>query len=281
GQYPPPKGAPAYPGLECSGRVIAVGPEVRGWSAGDEAAALLAGGGYAQQVAVPAGQLMPIPRGLSLIQAAALPEVACTVYSNVFALGRLQGGETLLVHGGSSGIGTFAIQLARARGARVAVTAGSAEKLAVCRELGAEICINYREEDFVERLSQATGGKGVDAILDIIGAKYLISNVAALATSGRLLIIGLQGGRQGELDLGVLLAKRASVHATSLRARPAAEKSRIVADVVAAVWPLVSSGAVRPVIHELFEMPNAAAAHRLLEQGGHVGKLVLTNPDFH
>ena len=276
GHYPPPPGASAYLGLECSGRVAAVGADVTGWAVGDEACALLAGGGYAARVAVPAGQLLPVPAGVSLVDAAALPEVACTVWSNVFMTAALAPGEWLLVHGGSSGIGTMAIQLAHAFGAHVAVTAGSAEKLEVCRSLGAEVLVNYRAEDFVEAVKAATDGAGVDVILDNMGAKYLARNIDALAAYGRLMVIGLQGGTRAELDLGVLLRKRASVAATSLRARPAAEKAAIVAAVREHVWPLVASGAVRPIVHARMPLAQAADAHRLLESSTHIGKVLLT-----
>ncbi|MBK6301548.1 MAG: NAD(P)H-quinone oxidoreductase [Actinomycetales bacterium] len=276
GHYPPPPGASAYLGLECSGRVAAVGADVTGWAVGDEACALLAGGGYAARVAVPAGQLLPVPAGVSLVDAAALPEVACTVWSNVFMTAALAPGEWLLVHGGSSGIGTMAIQLAHAFGAHVAVTAGSAQKLEVCRSLGADVLVNYRDDDFVEAVKAATGGAGVDVILDNMGAKYLARNVDALAAYGRLMVIGLQGGTRAELDLGVLLRKRASVAATSLRARPAAEKAAIVAAVREHVWPLVASGAVRPIVHARMPLAQAADAHRLLESSTHIGKVLLT-----
>jgi putative PIG3 family NAD(P)H quinone oxidoreductase len=275
GHYPPPPDAPPYPGLECSGVVAELGAGVSGWAVGDEVCALLAGGGYAERVAVPVGQLMPVPAGVDLVTAGGLPEVACTVWSNVFMTAGLRAGESLLVHGGSSGIGTMAIQLAVRAGARVFCTAGTAEKLARCRELGAEVAINYRDEDFVEWARAATDGRGVDVILDNMGAKYLPRNVAALAAGGRLVVIGLQGGRKGELDLGALLTKRASVTATSLRARPAAEKARIVAEVVANVWPGVADGSVRPVVDRVLRLSEAAAAHRLVEDGGHIGKVLL------
>lgn len=270
GNYPPPKGAPEYPGLEASGRISAVGDGVDGWQVGDEACALLGGGGYAERVAVPAGQLLPIPSGFSLVDAAGLPEVACTVWSNVFALAGLRAGESFLVHGGSSGIGTFAIQLAKARGARVLCTVGTEEKAQRCRELGADVAINYRTADFVEV------AKPVDVILDIIGAKYLQRNVDALGTNGRLMIIGMQGGARGELDIAKLVRRRAMVQATSLRARPLAEKTEIVADVRANVWPLIESGAVRPVVHRRIPISDAASAHRILEESTHVGKILLT-----
>ncbi len=276
GHYPPPPGAPEWLGLEASGAVTAVGDGVEGWAVGDEACALLAGGGYAERVAVPAGQLLPVPAGVSLVDAAALPEVTCTVWSNVFMLARLRPTETLLVHGGSSGIGTMAIQLARQIGATVAVTAGSADKLARCAELGATVLVNYREQDFVDVVREATGGRGADVVLDNMGAKYLGRNVSLLATNGRLVVIGLQGGRKAELDLGLLLSKRAAVLATSLRSRPADEKASIVASVVEHVWPLLTDGVVKPVIHERFPLDQAADAHRLVESSGHVGKVLLT-----
>src|SRR3954447_8326958 len=221
GRYPPPPGASEVLGLECSGVVSEVGEGVTGWSVGDEVCALLAGGGYAERVAVPVGQLLPRPAGVELATAAALPEVVCTVWSNVFMLAGLRAGEVFLVHGGGSGIGTMAVQLAVRAGARVATTAGSAAKLAFCRELGAEILVNYREEDFVEVVQGATGGHGADVVLDIMGAKYLARNVDVLATGGRLVGIGMQGGTKAELDLGALMRKRASIAATTLRSRPA------------------------------------------------------------
>ncbi|MER7461859.1 NAD(P)H-quinone oxidoreductase [Streptomyces sp. NPDC097981] len=276
GFYDPPPGASRYPGLECSGRIAAVGPGVSGWAAGDEVCALLSGGGYAERVAVPAGQLLPVPAGVDLITAAALPEVVCTVWSNVFMVAHLRPGETVLVHGGSSGIGTMAIQLAKAVGATVAVTAGGPEKLSRCKELGADILIDYREQDFVEELRAATGGAGADVILDIMGAKYLARNLDALAVNGRLAVIGLQGGVKAELNLGALLAKRAAITATSLRARPPAEKAAIVAAVREHVWPLVEAGRVRPVVHATVPMRDAAGAHRTMESSTHVGKLLLT-----
>jgi putative PIG3 family NAD(P)H quinone oxidoreductase len=276
GHYDPPPGAPPYLGLECSGRVAAVGDGVDGWAVGTAVCALLAGGGYAEQVAVPAGQLLPIPAGVDVVAAAALPEVTCTVWSNVFMLAGLRPGETLLAHGGGSGIGTMAIQLARHVGARVAVTAGSAEKLARCRDLGAEVLVNYREQDFVEAVRAATGGHGADVVLDLIGAKYLARNVEVLAPNGRLVVIGLQGGTKAELDLGLLLRKRAAVLATALRARPAEEKAAIVASVRENVWPLLESGAVRPVVDQVLPMAEAAEAHRVLESGEAFGKVVLT-----
>ncbi|MBO2464686.1 NAD(P)H-quinone oxidoreductase [Actinomadura violacea] len=269
GFYNPPEGASPYPGLEVSGRVAALGDGVTGLAPGDEVCGLLSGGGYAERVAVPASQLLPVPRGVDLVDAAGLPEVACTVYSNVFMLAGLRAGESFLVHGGGSGIGTLAIQLAKAAGATVACTVGSAEKAARCRELGADVVINYREDDFAER-------GPYDVILDVIGAKYLERNVGALATGGRLMIIGLQGGTKAELDINALLRKRALVHATALRSRPLEEKAEIVAAVREHVWPLLESGEVRPVVDRRVPMADAAAAHRLMEQSGHVGKILLT-----
>jgi putative PIG3 family NAD(P)H quinone oxidoreductase len=253
-----------------------LGEDVDAWAVGDEVCALLTGGGYAELVCVPAGQVLPVPTGVPLEDAAALPEVVCTVWSNVFMTANLLPGQTLLVHGGSSGIGTMAIQLAREVGARVAVTAGTADKLAACRELGAEVLVNYREQDFVEEVRAATGGAGADVVLDNMGAKYLARNVDVLATSGRLVVISLQGGTRAEVDLGLMLRKRAAVVATSLRGRPAQEKAAIVAAVREHVWPLVESGRVRPVVHSRRPLAGAADAHREMEASGHIGKLLLT-----
>lgn len=277
GKYDPPAGQPAWPGLECSGRIIELGTGVDGWTVGDEVCALLSGGGYAERVSVPAGQLLPVPVGMDLVTAAALPEVTCTVWSNVFMLAGLRPGETFLVHGGASGIGTMAIQLARHVGARVACTAGSAAKLAVCRELGATITINYRDEDFVAAL-QREAPSGADVILDNMGAAYLARNLTAIATNGRLAIIGFQGGTRAELDLGALMAKRAAVFSTSLRSRPAGEKATIVSSVRANVWPLVEAGIVRPVVDRTLAMTEASAAHQVMEAGEHVGKVLLVRP---
>ncbi|MBQ0891774.1 NAD(P)H-quinone oxidoreductase [Micromonospora sp. U56] len=277
GHYPPPPGAPAYPGLECSGVVAAVGPGVTGWEVGQEVCALLAGGGYAERVAVPAGQLLPVPAGVDLVDAAALPEVACTVWSNVVRLARLGRGETLLVHGGGSGIGTFAVQLGVALGATVAVTARAAKHDRL-RELGAAHTIDYREQDFVAEVRRVTDGRGADVILDIMGASYLGRNVAALADGGRLVVIGMQGGRKAELDLGALLAKRASVAATALRSRPLDDKAEIVRGVREQVWPLVEAGTIRPIVDRRLPMTEAAQAHRLVESNEHVGKVLLTTP---
>ncbi|PZG18814.1 NAD(P)H-quinone oxidoreductase [Nonomuraea aridisoli] len=268
GFYDPPPGTSPYPGLEVSGVVAEVGADVEQFKPGDEVCALLAGGGYAERVAVPWQQVMPVPERVPLREAAGLPEVACTVWSNVFMIGRLRKGETLLVHGGASGIGTFAVQLAKALGSHVVTTVGSAEKAERVRALGADEVINYREEDFADKVR-------ADVILDIMGAKYLAGNVKALKTGGRLVIIGLQGGRKAELDLGAMLAKRAAVHATTLRARPVDEKGVIVRSVVDNVWPLVGAGAVRPVVHAEVPMADAAEAHRMLDSGEHVGKILL------
>jgi putative PIG3 family NAD(P)H quinone oxidoreductase len=276
GFYPPPPGSSAYPGLEVSGTVSVIGADVTGWAVGDQVCALLSGGGYAEQVAVPATQLLPVPEGVSLVDAAALPEVVCTVWSNLFMTANLQVGQTVLIHGGSSGIGTMAIQLARAVGARIAVTAATSDKLEACRTLGAEVLINYREQDFVEVLAQATHGRGADVILDNIGAKYLARNVGALAVNGRLVIIGLQGGVKAELDISTLLRKCAAVIATSLRGRPLSEKAAIVAAVREHVWPLIETGEVKPVVHRAFPLAQAADAHRELEAGTSIGKVLLT-----
>jgi putative PIG3 family NAD(P)H quinone oxidoreductase len=275
GHYPPPPGAPEWPGLECSGTVAALGDGVEGWHVGDRVCALLSGGGYAERVVVPAGQLLPVPDGIDLVDAAALPEVVCTVWSNVFMAAGLRPDEVLLVHGGSSGIGTMAIQLARQVGARVAVTAGTPAKLEACRGLGAEITVNYREQDFVAEVKAATEGHGADVVLDNMGAKYLARNVDVLAPGGRLVVIGLQGGTRAELDLGVMLRKRAALIATTLRARPAQEKAAIVASVREHVWPLVADGLVKPVVHTRVPLAEAAEAHRLVESSEHIGKVLL------
>ncbi len=266
---------PAYPGLECSGTIAALGEGVAGWRPGEQVCALLAGGGYAEKVAVPAGQLLRVPQSTTLFEAAALPETVCTVYSNVFQGARLASGETLLIHGGGSGIGTTAIQLGKHAGAIVAVTAGSQEKLDACRELGADILINYREDDFVERLMEATGGHGADVILDIIGAGYLARNLAALAPDGRIANIGLQQGRTAELDLSLLMSKRGTIMSTTLRARPAEQKASIVEAVAANVWPLVDAGVIRPVIDRELPMRQAGEAHRIMTASSHTGKIVL------
>ena len=282
GHYPPPPGASEIIGLEVSGRIAEVGPGVTGWSVGQEVCALLAGGGYAERVVVPAGQVMPLPDGVDVHRAAALPEVACTVWSNVVMTAGLRAGHTVLLHGGASGIGTHAIQVARELGAKVAVTAGSAEKLALCRDLGADVLINYRDEDFVERIRERTSGVGADVILDIMGAAYLDRNIDALAPDGRLVVIGFQGGVKGELNLGKLLAKRAGVIATALRSRPVdgpSGKSTIVAEVLANVWPMIAAGRVRPMVGAELPIQDAADAHRLLESGEVTGKVLLRVAD--
>ena len=275
GRYPTPPGASPYLGLECSGTVRSVGADVTRWGVGDAACALLAGGGYAEQVAVPVETLLPIPEGVDLVTAGSLPEVACTVWSNLVMTAGLREGQTVLLHGGSSGIGTMAIQVCRALGARVAVTAGTAAKLDTCRSLGAEVLINYRECDFTEELRAATDGHGADVILDVVGGPYLGRNIDALATGGRLVIIGMQGGVKAEINLGLLLAKRAGVIGTTLRSRPLPEKATIVSAVREHVWPMIEDGRVRPVVHEVLPVSEAAAAHRLMESSAHIGKIVL------
>ncbi|HEY5841490.1 MAG TPA: NAD(P)H-quinone oxidoreductase [Mycobacterium sp.] len=277
GRYPPPPGASQILGMEVSGTVAAVGENCPQWQIRQEICALLAGGGYAEYVAVPAGQIMPIPAGVSLRDAAGLPEVACTVWSNLVLTANLEAGRTLLIHGGASGIGTHAIQVARALGANVAVTAGSAAKLDLCRELGADIVICYRDEDFVARINSETGG--ADVILDIMGAAYLDRNIDALAADGQLVVIGMQGGVKGELNIGKLIGKRARVIGTALRGRPLdgpAGKAAIVAAVVQSVWPMIADGRVRPVIGATFPIERAGEAHTLLDSGDVTGKVILT-----
>jgi NADPH2:quinone reductase len=279
GLYPPPPGASELLGMEVSGVIEAVGDDVEDWSPGQEVCALLAGGGYAEYVAVPAGQLLPHPVGLDLVDSAGVPEVACTVWSNLAMTAHLSEGQLLLMHGGASGVGSHAIQVARALGARVAVTAGSSAKLDFCRELGAEILINYRDEDFVERVREATDGSGADVIFDIMGAAYLDRNIDALATEGQLVIIGMQGGIKGELNIAKLLSKRAHVIGTTLRGRPTNgpnSKSEVVAAVRKAVWPMIADGRVRPVIGARLPIQDAGEAHRLLSSGEVTGKVVLT-----
>jgi putative PIG3 family NAD(P)H quinone oxidoreductase len=279
GFYPPPPGASDILGLECSGRIVALASDVAGWSVGDEVCALLSGGGYAELVAVPAGQCLPLPTGIDLVEAAALPEVGCTVWSNAVMIGGLQEGDSFLVHGGGSGIGTMAIQVADALGADpILCTVGGPDKAERCRELGADVVIDYRSEDFVDAARAATGN-GVDVILDIMGGAYLERNVDALAYDGRLVVIGLQGGATAELNLGTLLAKRAAVHATTLRGRPAEQKAAICTAVAEGLWPLIDSGAVRPVVDSVIPMDNAADAHRRVDSSLHMGKVLLTPPD--
>ena len=279
GYYPPPPGASELLGMEVSGVVAEVGDDVSEWSPGQEVCALLAGGGYAEYVAVPAGQLLPIPGGVDLQDAAGLPEVACTVWSNLALTAHLAQGQLILIHGGASGVGTHGIQVARALGARVAITAGSSAKLELCRELGAEITIAYHDEDFVARVHEATGGVGADVILDIMGGAYLDRNIDALASDGQLIVIGMQGGVKGELNLGKLVSKRARVIGTALRGRPVSGpsgKSAIVEAVTASLWPMIADGRVRPVIGARMPIQQAAEAHRLLSSGQVTGKIVLT-----
>jgi putative PIG3 family NAD(P)H quinone oxidoreductase len=277
GHYPPPPGSPPYPGMECSGRIIELGPEVTGWQVGDEVCALLSGGAYAEKVAVPQGQLLPVPDGVSLVDAAALPEATCTIQGTVYQMTHLTPGETFLVHGGAGGIGTFAIQIAKAEGCTVACTAGSREKLARCRELGADLAISYRDEDFTADVLEFTGWHGADVILDIMGASYLARNLDALASWGRLVLIATRGGGRGEVDLGLMMLKRATIVAATLRTRTTAEKAEVVAATREHIWPLISAGKVVPVIHAVLPMAEAAQAHRLLDDGSHIGKILLVN----
>ncbi|MFZ3416478.1 NAD(P)H-quinone oxidoreductase [Arthrobacter sp. 3Tela_A] len=276
GNYPVPPGAPEYPGLEVSGRVAAIGTGVEGLEVGADVVALLSGGGYAEQVAVPAGQVLPVPADMDLVTAAALPEVAATVFSNLFMAAGVREGEYVLIHGGAGGIGTMAIQLVAAFGAVPMVTASSPAKLELARSLGAKVLINYKEQDFVEEVRAATNGHGADVILDVMGAKYLQRNLDALAVEGRLVIIGLQGGTRAELDLNALMRKRCAVMGTTLRARPEAEKSAIMAAVGEYVWPLLKDGSVKPLVDRTFPLAEAAAAHEYFDSGQHTGKILLT-----
>ncbi len=277
GKYAPPPGASEILGLECSGTISSVGAAIGLDRIGEKVTALLAGGGYAQKVAVPVGQVMSVPSGLTLIEAAALPEVVCTVWSNLDMVANLSEGEWLLVHGGGSGIGTMAIQIGRALGAHIAVTAGSADKLAHCASLGADVLINYQDQDFVEVIRDVTGGRGANVILDIMGAAYLERNVQALTREGRLVIIGTQGGIRTELDISALLRKNGSIHATTLRGRPESEKAAICAQVQRTVWPWVNARAVRPIIDRVLPMKDAAYAHTLVADGAVTGKVVLSH----
>ena len=276
GHYPVPAGAPEYPGLEVSGRIAALGEGVDGPAVGTEVVALLSGGGYAEQVAVPAGQVLPLPDGFDAVTAASLPETAATVFSNLFMAAAVQEGEYVLIHGATGGIGTMAIQMVAAFGAVPVVTAGSAEKLELARSLGAKVLINYKEQDFVEAVREATGGHGADVILDVVGAKYLQKNLDALAVAGRLVIIGLQGGTKAELNLNQLMTKRAAVIGTTLRGRPVEEKSAIMQAVGEYVWPLLVSGQIRPLVDRTFPLAEAAAAHEYFDSGQHTGKILLT-----
>jgi NADPH2:quinone reductase len=275
GKYPAPPDASDLPGLEVAGRVAACGEAVDNWEAGDAVCALVAGGGYAEYCAAPAVQCLPVPRGLELFEAAALPEAVFTVWTNVFERGRLSAGDTLLVHGGASGIGTTAIQMARARGVRVLATAGKPDKCAACERLGAERAIDYRREDFVEVVREVTSGRGVDVILDMVGGDYFARNLAALAVDGRLVQIAFLRGAQVGLDLATLMHRRLTLTGSTLRARPVEEKGRIAREVRANVWPLVERGLVRPVIHATFPLAAAAEAHRLMESDAHIGKILL------
>jgi len=274
GNYPPPPGASDVIGLEVSGTVRELGAGVTGWRVGDRVCALLAGGGYATRVAVPAGQLLPAPSGYDLVDAAALPEALCTAWSNLVDVARLREGETLLVHGGSGGVGSAAIQLGRALGARVLTTAGSPERTARCEDLGADVAVDHHD-DVPAAVAEATDGRGVDVVLDVLGAGGLADNVRMLSTGGRLVVIGTQRGSRAELNLLTLMQKRASVHGTTLRSRPVADKARIVADVRERVWPMLDDGRVRAVVHERLPLADAERAHELLESGGVFGKLLL------
>ncbi len=276
GGYPPPPGAPDIPGLEVAGTVVALGPGAERWRIGDRLCALVTGGGYAEYCAVPTVQCLPAPGGDDMVKAAALPETFFTVWTNVFQRGRLEGGERFLVHGGSSGIGTTAIQIARARGARVFATAGTAEKCAACERLGAERAINYREEDFVAVVKELTGGEGVDVILDMVGGDYIARNVAALRTEGRLVCIAFLGGSKVELDFLPMMLKRATITGSTLRPRSIEEKGTIAAELEREVWPLLDAGRIGPVIDSTFPLAQAADAHRRIDSAAHIGKIVLT-----
>ncbi len=274
GHYPPAPGVTDVLGLECAGEIVELGESVTDLRLGGRVCALLSGGGYAEYVAVPAGQVAPVPEGLTMVEAAGALETAATVWSNVYALGGLAAGQTLLVHGGTSGIGTTAIQLAKASGATVVTTAGSDAKVRVCEELGADLAVNYRDSDFVEAMR--SHDMTADVVLDMVGASYLSHNVEVLSTGGMLVVIGLQGAASGELALDQLLRKRATVTATSLRARSAAEKASIVAATAAHVWPLLADGTVRVVVHDSFALDDVTLAHEVMGRSEHVGKLVLT-----
>ena len=276
GGYPPPPGASDIPGLEIAGAVVALGPGVGDLKIGDRVTALVTGGGYAEYCTAPIPQCLPIPDGLSPIEAACLPETFFTVWTNVFDRGRLAAGETFLVHGGSSGIGTTAIQLAKAFGARVFATAGSAEKCRACEDLGAERAIDYREEDFVEIVKAATGGDGVNVILDMVGGDYIQRNIRALAPDGRLCYIAFLGGSKAEVDFLPMMLKRITISGSTLRARSVEFKGAIAGNLKDRVWPLVEAGQVRPVVHASFALAEAAEAHRLMESSAHIGKIVLT-----
>ena len=275
GRYPPPPGITDIPGLEVSGTIEEAAADVRGLRVGDAVCALVAGGGYAEYCVAPAPQCLPVPRGLDLAAAAAIPETFFTVWTNVFERGRLKAGESILIHGGSSGIGTTAIQLARAFSARVFATAGSAEKCHACERLGAERCVNYRESDFVAVVRELTSGRGVDVVLDMVGGAYFARNLDALATEGRLVEIATLQGAKAELNIQTIMQRRLTITGSTLRARPIADKGVIAEAVQRHVWPLLESGAVAPVIHATFPLRDAAEAHRVMESGVHIGKLVL------
>jgi putative PIG3 family NAD(P)H quinone oxidoreductase len=276
GGYPPPPGASDIPGLEVAGRVAALGPGVAELAIGDRVTALVTGGGYAEYCAAPTPQCLPIPAGLSAIEAACLPETFFTVWTNVFDRGRLRPGEVFLVHGGSSGIGTTAIQMARAFGARVFATAGSAEKCAACEALGAERAINYRDEDFVQVVKAATGNKGADVVLDMVGGDYIQRNISALAPDGRLCYIAFLGGSKAAVDLMPMMLKRITISGSTLRARPVDFKSAIAQNLRDKVWPKIEAGEIKPVVHATFPLAEAADAHRLMESSAHIGKIALT-----
>jgi len=275
GFYPPPAGASDIPGLEVAGTIEAIGVNVRTWREGAQVCALISGGGYAEYCAAPAPQCLPIPRGMDLVHAAAAPETTFTVWTNVFDRGRLQRGESILVHGGSSGIGTTAIQLAHALGARVFTTAGSAEKCKACEQLGAERAINYRDQDFVAVVRELTGGRGVDVILDMVGGEYLQRNLDSLAVEGRMVHIGQLGGSKAQINLTPILRNRLTLTGSTLRARSVPEKAAIADAVHKNVWPLLESGAVKVLVHQTFPLRDAAEAHRVMEASSHIGKLVL------
>jgi NADPH2:quinone reductase len=275
GRYPPPPGASDIPGLEIAGTVDRLGSDVSPWKVGDDICALVAGGGYAEYCVAPAPQCLPVPRGLDIVSAAAIPETFFTVWTNVFERGRLAAGESILIHGGASGIGTTAIQLARARGARVFATAGSPDKCAACERLGAERAINYKETDFLEAVRAATGGRGVDVVLDMVGGDYFPRNIDALAVEGRLVEIATLRGAKAEITIPTVMQRRLTITGSTLRARAVAEKGAIAQAVRTHVWPLLESGAVKPIIHQTFPLADAAAAHRVLEAGAHIGKVVL------
>jgi putative PIG3 family NAD(P)H quinone oxidoreductase len=275
GRYPPPPGASDIPGLEVSGVIDALGPGVSAWRVGEAVCALVTGGGYAEYCVAPAPQCLPVPRGMDVVTAAAIPETYFTVWTNVFQRGRLQPGESILVHGGSSGIGTTAIQLAKARGSRVFATAGSAQKCAACEGLGAEHAINYRDADFVAVIRDMTGGRGVDVILDMVGGEYFARNIDALAVEGRLVEIATLQGVKAELNIQTIMQRRLTITGSTLRARPVADKAAIAVELRQHVWPLLESGAVKPIVHATFPLRHAAEAHRMMESSAHIGKLLL------